>query len=224
MRPITLAQTACFLFLLILAAVLGIGSTALLLGGLPLGDFRGVALVAAAVVLVMAWAILLNRLFLLAFPLRPGYLHPGSREEFAYHVYLLFYLVLFQPLTRSLFVPVPLMRVIYLALGARLGRNSYSAGTLLDPPLTRVGDNCIIGHDAVLFAHAVEGQDLSLAPIEIGNNVTVGAKAVIQPGVTIGDGAIIAVNAVVTKGSQIGPGEMWGGIPAKRLRSPQVSG
>lgn len=218
MRPITLAQTACFLFLLILAAALGIGSTGLLLGGLPLGDFRGVALVAAAVVLVLAYAILLNRLFLLAFPLRPGYLHSGSREEFAYHVYLLFYLVLFQPLTRSLFVPVPLMRVIYLALGARLGRNSYSAGTLLDPPLTRVGDNCIIGHDAVLFAHAVEGQDLSLAPIVIGNDVTVGAKAVIQPGVTIGDRAIIAVSAVVTKGSQVGAGELWGGIPAKRLR------
>lgn len=224
MRPITLAQTACFLFLLILAAALGVGSTALLLGGLPLGDFRGVALVAAAVVLVLAWAILLNRLFLLAFPLRSGYLHPGSREEFAYHVYLLFYLVLFQSLTRSLFVPVPLMRVIYLALGARLGRNSYSAGTLLDPPLTRVGDNCIIGHDAVLFAHAVEGQDLSLEPIVIGNNVTVGAKAVIQPGVTIGDGAIIAVSAVVSKGSQVGAGELWGGIPARCLRPGKDAG
>lgn len=219
MRPITPAQTACFLFLLIVAVALAIGTTAVLLGGLPLGDFRGIALVVAALVLVFAYAILLNRLFLRVFPLRPGYLAPGSREEFAYHVYLLFYLVLFQPLTRSLFVPVPLMRVIYIALGARLGVNSYSAGTLLDPPLTRIGDNCIIGHDAVLFAHAVEGQDLSLAPIEIGNNVTVGAKAVIQPGVLIGDDAIIAVNAVVTKGTRVAAGELWGGIPARRLRA-----
>lgn len=224
MRKITLAQTLCFLLLLSLAIALGIGATALFLGRLPLGDFRGVVLVAAAVVLVLAFAIMLNRLFLAFYPLRPGYLHPGSREEFAYHVYLLFYLVLFQSLTRSLFVPVPLMRAIYIALGARLGANSYSAGTLLDPPLTQVGDNCIIGHDAVLFAHAVEGADLSLAPIVIGDNVTVGAKAVIQPGVRIGDGAIIAVNAVVSKGTQVGCGEVWGGIPARRLRGPREAG
>jgi len=218
MRKISLAQALCFLTLFSVACVLGLGTTALLLGRLPLGDFRGVALVVAAIVLMYAYAIALNRGFLFFVPLRPGYLAPGSREEFAYHVYLLFYLVLFQPLTRSLFLPVPLMRVIYLALGAKLGENSYSAGTILDPPLTTVGDNCIIGHDAVLFSHAVEGDDLALAPITIGNNVTIGAKAVIQPGVTIEDGAIVAVNAVVAKGAHIGAGELWGGIPARRLR------
>lgn len=218
MRKISLAQTLCFLVLLATAIALGLGTTALLFGRLPLGDFRGITLVAAAIVLVFAYAIALHRTFLFFIPLRSGYLAPGSREEFAYHVYLLCYLVLFQPLTRGLFVPVPLMRVIYLALGAKLGTNSYSAGTILDPPLTHVGDNCIIGHDAVLFSHAVEGDDLSLAPIVIGNNVTIGAKAVIQPGVVIEDGAIIAVNAVVSKGTHVGRGELWGGIPARRLR------
>ncbi|HJV26877.1 MAG TPA: DapH/DapD/GlmU-related protein [Aromatoleum sp.] len=218
MRKITLAQSLCFLVLLFAACALGIGTTMLLVGGLPLGDFRGVTLVAAAIVLIYAFAIALHRTFLFFVPLRPGYLAPGSREEFAYHVYLLCYLVLFQPLTRGLFVPVPLMRVIYLALGARLGTNSYSAGTILDPPLTSVGDNCIIGHDAVMFSHAVEGDDLSLAPIVIGHNVTIGAKAVIQPGVVIEDGAIVAVNAVVSKGTHIAAGELWGGIPARRIR------
>ena len=218
MRKITFPQTLCFIVLLTLACGLGVGSTALLLGRLPLGDFRGIALVAAAVVFVFAYAIALHRLFLFFVPLRAGYLAPGSRDEFAYHVYLLCYLVMFQPLTRSLFVPVPLMRLIYLALGAKLGKNSYSAGTILDPPLTRVGDNCIIGHDAVLFSHAVEGADLSLAPIVIGNDVTIGANAVIQPGVVIEDGAIVAVNAVVSKGTRIARGELWGGTPARRLK------
>lgn len=224
MRKISLVQTLCFLVLLVAACVLGVGATTLLLGALPLGDFRGVTLVVAAAVLIYAFAIVLHRVFLFFVPLRPGYLAPGSREEFAYHVYLLCYLVLFQPLTRGLFVPVPLMRLIYLALGAKLGTNSYSAGTILDPPLTRVGDNCIIGHDAVLFSHAVEGDDLSLAPIVIGNNVTIGAKAVIQPGVVIEDGAIVAVNAVVSKGTHVGRGELWGGIPARRLRDIAVAG
>ena len=49
---------------------------------------------------------------------------PGSREEFGYPIHLLFFLILFQPLTRSLLVPVPLMRSIYIALGARMGFNS----------------------------------------------------------------------------------------------------
>jgi succinyltransferase-like protein len=222
MRKITLAQTVCFASLLLLACGLGVGTTMLTLATLPLGDFRGVVLVFAAIAFIYSYAIALYRAFLYLVPLKAGFLQPGSREEFSYHVYLLFYLVLFQPLTRSLFIPVPLMRLIYQALGARLGTNSYSAGTILDPPLTRVGDNCIIGHDAVLFSHAVEGDDLALAPIHIGHNVTVGAKAVIQPGVIIDDGAIVAVNAVVSKGTHVGPGELWGGIPARRLRPAQA--
>ena len=39
----------------------------------------------------------------------------------------------------------------------------------------------------------------SKGPVIIGNDVWIGDKATILPGVTIGDGAIIAANAVVTK-------------------------
>ena len=40
---------------------------------------------------------------------------------------------------------------------------------------------------------------VSKGPVIIGNNVWIGDKATILPGVTIGDGAVIAANAVVTK-------------------------
>ena len=40
---------------------------------------------------------------------------------------------------------------------------------------------------------------VSKGPVVIGNNVWIGDKATILPGVTIGDGAVIAANAVVTK-------------------------
>lgn len=39
----------------------------------------------------------------------------------------------------------------------------------------------------------------SKGPVRIGNNVWIGDKATILPGVTIGDGAIVAANAVVTR-------------------------
>lgn len=81
-----------------------------------------------------------------------------------------------------------------------------------------MGDNCIIGHDAVLFGHALEGRQLSLAGIQLGNYVTIGAHAVIMSGVVIEDEAIVAAGAVVNKGTHIAAGETWGGVPAKRIK------
>ena len=217
MRQITPPQILTFLGLFSLVLALGLGTTWLLLGGLPLGDFRGVALVAAAVVFVYLYAFLVYRLFLHFVPLQEGELPEGSRAEFAAQVNILFYLILFNTLIRTHFLPVPLMRLVYLALGAKLGRNTYSAGVLLDPALTHIGDNCIVGHDAALFAHAIEGTRFSLAAIRIGNNVTIGATAVVMSDVVIGDGAIVSAGAIVNKGTRIGPGEVWGGVPARCL-------
>ena len=58
-------------------------------------------------------------------------------------------------------------------------------------------------------------------PIVIGNDVWIGAGAIIMDGVTIGDGAVVAAGAVVTK--DINPYEIVGGIPAKLIRKRNVS-
>lgn len=218
MRKIKGGQVLCFLALLALILALGIGATALLLGRAPLGDFRGVALLLAALLLCYLSAFLVYRLFLLALPLPLGEVPQHSRAELAAHVNMLFYLLLFNSLIRTHFLPVPLLRLVYLALGARLGANTYSAGVLLDPPLTTIGSNTIIGHDAVVFAHVIEGERLELRPVRIGDGVTIGATAVVMAGVTIGDGAIVSAGAVVSKDSVIGPGEVWGGMPARLIK------
>jgi acetyltransferase-like isoleucine patch superfamily enzyme len=49
--------------------------------------------------------------------------------------------------------------------------------------------------------------------------VTIGTTAVVMSDVIIGDGAIVSAGAVVTKGSRIGAGEVWGGMPARRLKA-----
>ncbi|NMF90773.1 DapH/DapD/GlmU-related protein [Aromatoleum petrolei] len=219
MRKIGVTQILVFLMLASIAAAGAVFTTSLLAGGLSLGDFRGVALCGVFVLVFYVFAIAVHRLFLAVMPLREGDIAPGSRDEFAYNVYVLFYLLLFYPITRNHVLPVPLMRVIYLALGARLGKDTYSAGVILDPILTDVGSNTIIGHDAVLFSHAMEGERLSHARIRIGSRVTVGAKSIVMSGVTIEDGAIIAAGSVVTKGTRVRAGEVWGGNPARRLRA-----
>ena len=50
----------------------------------------------------------------------------------------------------------------------------------------------------------------------IGNDVWIGYKAVIMPGVTIGDGAIIGTKSVVTK--DVPPYSIVGGNPAKEIK------
>ncbi len=50
----------------------------------------------------------------------------------------------------------------------------------------------------------------------IGNDVWIGARAIILDGVTIGDGAIIAAGAVVTK--NVAPYAIMGGVPATIIK------
>jgi acetyltransferase-like isoleucine patch superfamily enzyme len=218
MRKITPQQIAVFFSMLGVILLLGIGTAYGLFGTLPLGDFRGVTIVILAVVFIYLYAFLVYRLFLRFMPLVEGELAEGSREEFAAQVNILFYLILFNSLIRTHFLAVPLMRLVYQALGARMGENTYSAGTILDPPLTELGANCIIGHDAVLFSHAIEGRRFALSRIRVGDDVTIGATAVIMSGVSIGDGAIVSAGSVVLKDTRIGPNEVWGGVPARRLK------
>lgn len=53
-------------------------------------------------------------------------------------------------------------------------------------------------------------------PVEIGNDVWIGANVIILPGVNIGDGAILAAGTVVTK--DVPPYAMVGGVPAHIIR------
>ncbi|MES2561925.1 MAG: DapH/DapD/GlmU-related protein [Pseudomonadota bacterium] len=219
MRKIGPVAIFVFLALLSLAVGLGICSEWFLLGnGSFLGDFRGVAISATAIVLVYFYAILVHRVFLFLMPLQEGDIAEASRQEFVYHVYVLFYLILFNSLIRGGIIPIPVMRLIYITLGARLGENTYSSGIIYDPIFVKIGDNSVVGETAVLTPHIIEGNTLGHYPISIGHNVTIGAHSVILSGVTIGNKAIVASNAVVSKGTQIGDGEVWGGTPARRLR------
>jgi acetyltransferase-like isoleucine patch superfamily enzyme len=186
------------------------------------GDFRGVVLTAAGIVSLYVYALLTYRIFLWAFPLLPGEIPDGAAQEFVYHVYLLFFLILFYPIMRSGAMPVTLMRLVYLSLGAKLGANTYSSGIILDPVFVSVGANTIVGQYALIVPHVIEGSRLAHYPIRIGNNVTIGAGAIVLSGVTIGDDAIVSTGAVVTKGTEIGAREIWGGVPAKLLGRKSV--
>jgi acetyltransferase-like isoleucine patch superfamily enzyme len=215
LRKISALQILTFgaLFTVIILAT---GATTYALARIPgLDAFGGVILLVAAITLLYVYALLVFRLYLAVYPLRAGEIALGSGQEFVYHVYLLFLLMLFHPIIRGGIMPVPLMRTFYQAMGARLGPNTYSSGILFDPLFITIGANTIIGHGALIIPHALEGQRLAFYPVTIGNNVTIGAYATVLGGVTIADNAIVSIGAVVTKGTRIGPGEVWTGMPAR---------
>jgi len=67
------------------------------------------------------------------------------------------------------------------------------------------------------WENAMEGKSYpSKGNIVIGNDVWIGHKAVIMPGVQVGDGAIIGSYSVVTK--NVSPYSIVGGNPAREIR------
>ena len=60
---------------------------------------------------------------------------------------------------------------------------------------------------------------VSKGAVVIGNNVWIGDKATILPGVIIGDGAVIGTGAVVTK--DVPPYSVVGGNPARIIKQNQ---
>ena len=112
----------------------------------------------------------------------------------------------------------PLIGIFHRLMGMKVGKRvQINTAVLADSNLIEIGDESVIGGDVTLVGHAVEHGNLVTGPVKIGKHVTVGLMTIIFPGVTIGDGAMIAANAVLPKGTQVGPGEIWAGIPAKKI-------
>lgn len=62
----------------------------------------------------------------------------------------------------------------------------------------------------------IDEQGVSTNPVTIGNDIWIGANAVILPGVTIGDHSVVAAGAVVTK--DVPPQSLVAGVPAKVIK------
>lgn len=120
----------------------------------------------------------------------------------------------------------PFLSMFHRMMGMTIGKRVIiNTAIIADSNLIEIGDDTLIGGDAQVVAHAAERGMLVTAPVKIGRRVTVGLMSVIFPGVTIGDDAVIAACALLPKGTTVGPGEIWGGVPARKIgdaRSPAV--
>ena len=83
--------------------------------------------------------------------------------------------------------------------GAHIGKNSYiSRDNKIDAsPLIHAGNNLIVGQLGLISCHLIVKGELILNRVEIGDNVTISAYALIGPGSIIEDDVIIGAGAVV---------------------------
>ena len=98
-------------------------------------------------------------------------------------------------------------------------------GTELDVALElRVGRHVLIAPGCFITDHAhrhalgrpIDSQGTVSRAVRIGDDVWLGARVVVLPGVTIGDGAIVGAGAVVTR--DVPAGTVVTGVPARIVR------
>lgn len=75
-----------------------------------------------------------------------------------------------------------------------------------------IADDVTVGHNATLHGCKVESHCL------------IGMGATLLDNVKVGEGSIVAAGALVLARTVIGPGELWGGVPAKFIKkiSPET--
>lgn len=87
-----------------------------------------------------------------------------------------------------------------------------------------IGDNVLVGYETIIMTSTWNFQDpdvpiklqgITTKPVVIGNDVWLGARVIIVPGVTIGDGAVVGAGAVVTK--DVPPYTVVAGVPARKI-------
>jgi acetyltransferase-like isoleucine patch superfamily enzyme len=116
------------------------------------------------------------------------------------------------------------------SLGVRLGKNVNFYGMppgmfSTEPWLITIGDNvhitagcAFITHDGGTLILRKEAPDLELtAPITVGNDVYIGVRTLIMPGVTIGNRCIIGAGSIVTR--SIPDNSVAAGVPARVIKS-----
>ena len=89
-----------------------------------------------------------------------------------------------------------------------------------------IGNHVMMGPDVVVITrnHSFDSTDIPMMfqgfdeerPVVIGNDVWIGERVIILPGVNVGDGAILAAGAVVTK--DVPPYAIVAGVPAKIIK------
>ncbi len=104
--------------------------------------------------------------------------------------------------------------------------SSIGVSCELDGPVT-IGKYVMMGPETVIYTrnHRFSSLDMPMCqqgydeyrPVTIEDDVWIGRRVIILPGVTISHGCVLGAGAVVTKNTE--PFGIYGGVPAKKIGS-----
>lgn len=110
--------------------------------------------------------------------------------------------------------------------GLKIGNDSQLGADSRIGPCTVIGNDVVMGPEVVIMttAHAFEDPEkpirrqgaLPIQPVRIGNDVWIGTRVTIMPGLTLGDGCVIGAGSVVTR--DVPPLAIVAGNPARVIR------
>lgn len=108
----------------------------------------------------------------------------------------------------------------------KIGENSGIGIRSVVPPMVTIGDNVMMGPDCHIFTafHEFSRTDIPMRdqgyserkPVVIGNDVWIGIRVIIMPGVHIGNGVVIGAGSIVTK--DVPDYAIVAGVPARVIR------
>ncbi len=108
----------------------------------------------------------------------------------------------------------------------RIGDNSGIGRNAKIPEQVTIGNDVMMGPECLMYTqnHAFDRLDIPMwrqghspaSPIMIGDDVWIGGRVIILPGVNIGSGSIIGAGSVVAK--DVPPYAIVGGAPAKIIK------
>jgi acetyltransferase-like isoleucine patch superfamily enzyme len=157
----------------------------------------------------------------------PTRVHPFKGGYYSIHVVpwfihnALFYLVRYTFLP---FVTLTPFGIWFLrAMGMKIGRHAFvNTEYISDPQLITLGEDAALGGSVRIFAHYGGGGNFVIAPVVIGARATIGLGVTVMGDVEVGEGATVLPHAVLLPGSRVGPGETWGGVPARRIEREEM--
>lgn len=120
-------------------------------------------------------------------------------------------------------IPPPLKKIFYRFMGGKFGKGIIViGGKITDPHLVTVESEATIGDGAIILPHILSNfpsRAVILGKIHIKRNAMIGVRTILLPGVTVGENSMVNSMSVVPMNTQIPDNEVWGGIPAKKIKS-----
>ncbi len=105
--------------------------------------------------------------------------------------------------------------------GAQIGRDVHiNTLNVYDHNQLEIGDHSVVGSDVKMSGHVGERGEILIAPIRLGERVTIGTNTIVYPGVTVGAGTAVGAMSLVLKGATLEPDCVYAGVPVQRIRGP----